>query len=702
MTSKPLAAELAALESEAVQGGRGRRGPHWSLEPRPAGQPRRATKDALRREVLSKQINGYLVLDPKQLENGEAEYFSTTVSDFIAQVQLQDAIRGVWMRQKMEARGLPADLSADLEKRIDMKVFKLTEKGESEEKGAGILAAIIFLVLMYSTFFMYGYQVMRGVIEEKSSRIVEIIVASVRPTELMLGKILGIGLVGLTQYFVWSLVAMNLSLPWMAAIIAGGSDLGVPRIPISMLGLLHPLLHAGLLPVRQHLHDDRRAVQHGPGGAAAGDDPHDAHPRRLPDLPGRHEQPERDPSRSSSRCSRSPRRSSCSCARRFPSRRRGRSFSPSRSCSARRSSSPGSPGASTASASSCTAKSRRSPRSCAGSATRPASRLSPRRRFLRAPRRKRAGLAARAAMIPPESKRHSGGRMDSSGELQVLVDAPRTVALSEELNALAPAEAAARLAEETDERAARALSLLNPAAAADILGNLTEERRNGIIAAAPDGRGEQWRVDLQYDEDSVGRLMERPAGVFRPETTVAEAVERLRELVQRTFITYVFVTDAGGRLVGVLAFRELLFARPEQRLEEIMLRDPFSLKPDAPLVDAMRTVVTRHYPAYPVTDAEGRLVGMVRGQALFERQAYEISAQAGSMVGVEKEERVGTHWLRSFKFRHPWLQLNLLTAFVAAAVVGIFQDTIDRVVVLAAFLPVLAGQSATPGARPSR
>jgi magnesium transporter len=287
--------------------------------------------------------------------------------------------------------------------------------------------------------------------------------------------------------------------------------------------------------------------------------------------------------------------------------------------------------------------------------------------------------------------------MDSSGELQVLVDAPRTVALSEELHVLAPHEAAERLRDESDGIAARALSLLNPAEAADVLAHLEPERRERIIGAAPEGRGEQWRVDLEYDEDSVGRLMEKPAGVFRPETTVAEAVERLRELVQRTFITYVFVTDAGGRLVGVLAFRELLFARPEQRLEEIMLRDPFSLKPDTPLVDAMRTVVTRHYPAYPVTDAEGRLVGMVRGQALFERQAYEISAQAGSMVGVEKEERVGTPWWRSFKFRHPWLQLNLLTAFVAAAVVGVFQDTIDRVVVLAAFLPVLAGQSGNSG-----
>jgi magnesium transporter len=191
--------------------------------------------------------------------------------------------------------------------------------------------------------------------------------------------------------------------------------------------------------------------------------------------------------------------------------------------------------------------------------------------------------------------------------------------------------------------------------------------------------------------------MERPVGVFRPETTVAEAVERLRELIQRSFITYVFVTDAAERLVGVLAFRELLFAQPEQRLEEIMLPDPFSLSPETPLVDAMRTVVTRHYPAYPVTDASGRLVGMVRGQTLFERQAYEISAQAGSMVGVEKEERVGTSWWRSFRFRHPWLQLNLLTAFIAAAVVGIFQGTVDRIVVLAAFLPVLAGQSGNSG-----
>jgi magnesium transporter len=115
------------------------------------------------------------------------------------------------------------------------------------------------------------------------------------------------------------------------------------------------------------------------------------------------------------------------------------------------------------------------------------------------------------------------------------------------------------------------------------------------------------------------------------------------------------------------------------------------------LVDAMREVVTRHYPVYPVCEEDGRLVGQVRGQVLFEQQAFEISAQAGSMVGVDTEERLATPLMRSFRFRNPWLLVNLLTVFVAAAVVGYFEDTINRVVVLAMFLPVLGGQSGNLG-----
>ena len=84
---------------------------------------------------------------------------------------------------------------------------------------------------------------------------------------------------------------------------------------------------------------------------------------------------------------------------------------------------------------------------------------------------------------------------------------------------------------------------------------------------------------------------------------------------------------------------------------------------------------------------------------MFAEQAIEITAQPGSMVGVEKEERLATPWSQSFRFRHPWLQLNLITAFVAGAVVSIFEGTIERAVALAVFLPVLAGQSGNTGCR---
>ena len=191
--------------------------------------------------------------------------------------------------------------------------------------------------------------------------------------------------------------------------------------------------------------------------------------------------------------------------------------------------------------------------------------------------------------------------------------------------------------------------------------------------------------------------MEPPHAVFRPGLTVAETVERIRELVKSTLVTYGFVTDETDVLQGVVAMRDLLLAGREDRLDAVMLREPFSLRPETPLLEAARLVVARHFPVYPVCDDGGRLVGIVRGRTLFEEQALEISAQAGTMVGVEKEERLSTPWSRSLRFRHPWLQLNLLTAFVAAAVVGAFQGTIDKLVVLAVFLPVLAGQSGNTG-----
>jgi ABC-2 type transport system permease protein len=249
----PLEAELARVTQPAPAGQRvrpaesaedaeraastGGRNIRWLLENRSgmAAMDLDKAKEQLRKEVLAKKINAYLILDPATIARDRVEYYSTTVSEFVAINQLERALNHVLLRERISARGLPPEIGTELEKRVELKPFKVTTAGTAEEKGAGIVAVIIFFFLMYSTFFMYGYQVMRGVIEEKNNRIVEVIIASVRPTELMLGKIFGIGCVGLTQYFVWAVIAANLSLPGIAGAFAAGEDV-IPRIPASLLG----------------------------------------------------------------------------------------------------------------------------------------------------------------------------------------------------------------------------------------------------------------------------------------------------------------------------------------------------------------------------------------------------------------------------------------------------------------------------------
>jgi magnesium transporter len=270
-------------------------------------------------------------------------------------------------------------------------------------------------------------------------------------------------------------------------------------------------------------------------------------------------------------------------------------------------------------------------------------------------------------------------------------------ALSDAVSKRGPHEAFEVLEPEPDEIVASVLRRENPAIADEILWEFSEARRERILLAAPPEQRDQWARNHQYPEDSVGRLMDPPSAVLKPEYSVGEVIERLRSVVRKAFVTYGWVVDASGRLVGVVVFRELLFAAKEQAIHEVMLKDPFSLRPETTLMDAMREALKRHFPVYPVCDGSGRLLGIVRGQTLFEQQAFELSAQAGTMVGVEKEERLATPWSRSLRFRHPWLQLNLVTAFTAAAVVGAFERTLDQLVLLAVFLPVLAGQSGNTG-----
>lgn len=265
------------------------------------------------------------------------------------------------------------------------------------------------------------------------------------------------------------------------------------------------------------------------------------------------------------------------------------------------------------------------------------------------------------------------------------------------LKACPPNAAAAQLVSADAQLAFEALAELNPSFTQDILNALPEERRRAIINSATPELAHQWERNRSFEAGTIGHFMEPTYAMFRPEMTVGQAVEKLRTLVKTVFITYGYVTDMDHKLVGLVTMRDLLFADRETQLADIMLRDVFVFRPGMAVPEAMKLSLSRHYPVYPVCDDQERLLGLVRGQAIFEAQAFEITAQAGSMVGVDKEERVSTPMLRSFMFRHPWLQLNLLTAFLAGGVVAVFQGTIDQLVILAMFLPVLAGQSGNTG-----
>ncbi|MGA8261288.1 MAG: magnesium transporter [Arenicellales bacterium] len=277
---------------------------------------------------------------------------------------------------------------------------------------------------------------------------------------------------------------------------------------------------------------------------------------------------------------------------------------------------------------------------------------------------------------------------DTDGQIARLADAVRR---------RAPLDAAEALRNESDETIAEVLRNLHPSTAFKVLLRLPEERRASILALSGNGVAQSWAVAQTYPEGSVGRLMEPMPAVFPPDATVADTVARIRRLVEDVPVTYAYVVDDAGRLLGLVVMRDLLLAAANNKLSDIMLEAPFYFTAETSISDAMQAVVYRHYPVYPVCDKDKVLLGVVHGYMLFEQQKFEISAQAGRMVGVDKEEHLTTSWQRSLKFRHPWLQLNLFTAFIAAGVVSQFEDTISKVVVLAAFLPVLAGQSGNTG-----
>lgn len=189
-------------------------------------------REKLTKEIKDGDLNGYLLLK-KTDKDYSADFFAENVSDFGTIRQLEDATSGSIIERRLSQAGMDPNQINELSKPIDIKTKKLVESGTKEDSGQTMILGLIMMVILYTTMIIYGMTVLRGIVEEKQSRIVEVIISSISPLELMFGKIIGIGLVGLLQFTVWSIFAAVLPMALATMSIATGANL--PDVPKSLL-----------------------------------------------------------------------------------------------------------------------------------------------------------------------------------------------------------------------------------------------------------------------------------------------------------------------------------------------------------------------------------------------------------------------------------------------------------------------------------
>jgi magnesium transporter len=249
-----------------------------------------------------------------------------------------------------------------------------------------------------------------------------------------------------------------------------------------------------------------------------------------------------------------------------------------------------------------------------------------------------------------------------------------------------------------DESAAAILTRMEPTRVACLLARLEQSSREHTLDLLEPDLSREIRELLTYPPDSAGALMDARVTTFRSDMTVEKVLRRLREF-PRKGLQEVYVVDEKGRLVGAVAIQELAVSRPKSSLHEILRPVRAFVQPLAPREEVVELLTQYRLTTLPVADLEGRLLGVIRQDALVAATAEEASADIQTMVGASKDERALSKVSFAVRKRLPWLEINLGTAFLAAAVVGIFEETIARYTALAVLLPVVAGQSGNTGAQ---
>lgn len=267
---------------------------------------------------------------------------------------------------------------------------------------------------------------------------------------------------------------------------------------------------------------------------------------------------------------------------------------------------------------------------------------------------------------------------------QALVEMPGDARADETLAALDPGEAAGIVAELEDDDAA------------DLLGGLDKAQQERILAEVVD-RADVDRL-LEYHEETAGGLMTTRLVTVTDLDTVEFALEAVRRQAEDVEdVTEIFVVDTARRLVGALSFKQLVVSLPGRLVRDVMDDGTVRVLADVDQEEVARIMARYNIPSVPVVDAHGRLIGRVTYDDVIDVAEMEATEDLLRFGGVSPDEELGGRWSAAVRSRLPWLYVNLLTAFMAAAVVYFFRGTIGDLPLLAVWMPIIAGMGGNAG-----
>ena len=279
---------------------------------------------------------------------------------------------------------------------------------------------------------------------------------------------------------------------------------------------------------------------------------------------------------------------------------------------------------------------------------------------------------------------------DREAAFSVLADRNGRLAM-ETVSEIGPEGGAALLGTRSAEDIARLAQEIPSDDAAALIDYLPEELSSAVLALMRPKESGVVENLLEYEEQTAGRIMNPNVFALSEEMTVGQAIAELQGARDVEMVFYLYVVDERRHLVGVTSLRRLLLVSPETPLKRIMTADLISARVDTDQEEVARQVASYNLLAIPVVDQENKLVGIITVDDVIDVIKDEATEDILRLAGVSGDESVFTSPLESLKLRFPWLAVNLATAFLAASVVAIFEQTISQLTVLAIFMPIVAG-----------